>query len=488
MPFIPKSLYGRIFLILTVSTLGISAVGNLYERISSSRYAVCVLLADHSVRMAESLHLLPARARLESHLPEQGDRISTIVREVSPSQALELSAGMHPMVFKDDAEEQADLPDFPYIIREKHGKTREVDSYDRLFESILKLSFKYFAKVYPGQIYYSLDLNRVTPSGDRVPLIARPERPIEYVSKVLLTVRGRFFFIEDRAVAIPNIFRLPFWYIIILEIVIALIALLIINIFIRPLRQMADALDAFGYNPTKAPPFPETGAKELRETAKAFNRMQSSIAEFVNERTSVVAALSHDLRTPLTRMRLRIETLPEEKRSGFLKDIDALTSIMDSTIELAKSSHEDLTFIDVSAMLEAMVEDRIEAGEHVSLSMPEKKLPHWRGRPECMKRCINNLIDNGLKYGGEVTVSPSVEKEYLVIRVTDNGPGMPEEMLGKAMEPFFRGEPSRNRNTGGTGLGLSISRNMARLHGGDLKLRNRAEGGLCAEASFRKAP
>ncbi|MBO4317303.1 MAG: HAMP domain-containing protein [Mailhella sp.] len=488
MSLMPKSLYGRIFLILTAATLGISAVGNLYEKISSSRYAVCVLLADHSIRMAESIHRLPVRVRLESHFPEQSERVSTIVRELSTAQAIELSADMHPVKFRKSAEARDEISELPYFLRENHKKTREVDSFDKLFETILKLSFKYFAKIYPDQIHYSLDVNPVTPSGESVSLIRSSERPLEYVSKVLLAVQGRYFYIEDRAVAIPNIFRLPFWHIIILEIVIALIALLIINIFIRPLRQMAAALDAFGYNPTKAPPFPETGAKELRETAKAFNRMQSSITEFVNERTSVVAALSHDLRTPLTRLRLRVETLPEEKRSGFLKDIDALTATMDSTMELAKSSHEDLAVIDISAMLESMVEDRAEAGEPVSLVMPEEKLPFWKGRPECMKRCINNLIDNGLKYGGEVTVSPSLEKDHLMIRVTDNGPGMPDDVLAKAMEPFYRGEPSRNRNTGGSGLGLSISRNMARLHGGDLKLSNRAEGGLCAEASFRKAP
>jgi len=197
----------------------------------------------------------------------------------------------------------------------------------------------------------------------------------------------------------------------------------------------------------------------------------------------VLAAMSHDLRTPLTRLRLRVESIPDEQLyARFVADLDEMESLVRGALGLFKGLEDDEAFehVDVNALLEALVAEYTELGSDVSLEGKARELALVK--PRALKRCLTNLVDNALKFGRRAMISvDDSDGEALVIHVEDDGPGIAEESLEKVFEPFYRLESSRSRDTGGTGLGLSIARDIAQAHGGRLTLRNRAGGGLTAE-------
>lgn len=302
---------------------------------------------------------------------------------------------------------------------------------------------------------------------------------------------GTWVVIEDSAPGYPPMPYFPFTSIIAIELFFVAISLLAFYLCVKPLRRLARAADRFGRD-IRTPALPETGPTEVREAAQAFNRMQTSIREFLDERERTLAAVSHDLRTPLTRMRLRVEQLDESQRAPLQKDIGELQQIMDTTIDIARSKSENVAMVDVVSLIESLVEDRQDMGQDIQmeerLQNPEAlfAIRPLSARPLSMKRCLANLMDNALRYGGHVVVDVADNDDMLSVIISDSGPGIAEDELKKVFEPFYRVERSRNRSTGGTGLGLSIARSMARMHGGDVILENRPEGGLRATATFKR--
>ncbi len=303
---------------------------------------------------------------------------------------------------------------------------------------------------------------------------------------------GTWVLIEDSAPGYPPMPYFPFTSIMAIEIFFVAISLLAFYLCVKPLRRLARAADRFGRD-IRTPALPETGPTEVREAAQAFNRMQTSIREFLDERERTLAAVSHDLRTPLTRMRLRVEQLDESQRVPLQKDIGELQQIMDTTIDIARSKSENVAMVDVMSLIESLVEDRQDMGQDIRmeerLQSPEAmfSIRPLAARPLSMKRCLANLMDNALRYGGHVVVDVVDGDDMLSVIISDSGPGIAESELKKVFEPFYRVERSRNRSTGGTGLGLSIARSMARMHGGDVTLENRPEGGLKATATFKRS-
>ncbi len=302
---------------------------------------------------------------------------------------------------------------------------------------------------------------------------------------------GTWVVIEDSAPGYPPMPYFPFTSIMAIEMFFVAISLLAFYLCVKPLRRLARAADRFGRD-IRTPALPETGPTEVREAAQAFNRMQTSIREFLDERERTLAAVSHDLRTPLTRMRLRVEQLDESQRIPLQKDIGELQQIMDTTIDIARSKSENVAMVDVMSLVESLVEDRQDMGQDIRLEdrlqEPEAmfSIRPLKARPLSMKRCLANLMDNALRYGGHVVVDVVDSDDMLSVIISDSGPGIAESELKKVFEPFYRVERSRNRSTGGTGLGLSIARGMARMHGGDVTLENRPEGGLRATATFKR--
>ncbi len=245
-----------------------------------------------------------------------------------------------------------------------------------------------------------------------------------------------------------------------------------------PLSALALAAEKLGEDINR-PPLPETGPLEAQRAAKAFNTMQQRLSRFIDERSRMLAAMSHDLKTPITRLRLRAELLDDEPlRAKFEKDLQEMEAMVTQTLDFMRdtSSREAVQQVDVMALLESLQTDYRETG--ASVEIEGRAAQPYPARPSGLRRCIGNLLDNAIRYGGRATIVVEDGADRLILRVRDAGPGMPQQDLERAFEPFYRGESSRNRETGGTGLGLGIARNIARAHGGDLTLENRPEVGL----------
>jgi signal transduction histidine kinase len=245
-----------------------------------------------------------------------------------------------------------------------------------------------------------------------------------------------------------------------------------------PLSALASAAEELGENINR-PPMREQGPIEVQRAAKAFNTMQQRLSRYLSDRTRVLAAMSHDLKTPITRLRLRAEMLEDESlKSKFVRDLDDMESMVMQTLEFMRdaSDSEPLQPVDVMALLESLRADCEDAGKRVDIEGHIAR--PCAARPLALRRCLTNLVDNAIRYGKRATIVAEDRAAEIRIRILDEGPGMREEELERAFEPFYRGEESRSRETGGTGLGLGIARNIARAHGGELVLKNRPEGGL----------
>lgn len=250
----------------------------------------------------------------------------------------------------------------------------------------------------------------------------------------------------------------------------------------RPLGKLATAADAIGRG-ARIEPLPEEGGRELQAATRAFNSMQERLRRYLDSRTSVLAAMSHDLRTPLTRLRLRVETIEDETiRARCAADLDEMNSMIRGALGLFRGLNDDEAAVDVDidALLEGLRDETIETGGIVTLTGQANG--SYKGRPLALKRALGNLVNNAVQYGKEANVSID-DGAALTIRIRDRGPGIPTAQLEQVFEPFFRLESSRSRDTGGTGLGLSIARDIVQAHGGALTLEN-IEGGLEATVTL----
>lgn len=260
----------------------------------------------------------------------------------------------------------------------------------------------------------------------------------------------------------------------------------------RPLKRLGQAAEQFGRHPEAVEPLEEAGSKEVREAAQSFNRMRERICDNLCERNRMLEAMGHDLRTPLTRIQLRLDKIePEALREKFAHNLCEIESIIEQGLELASSlcTSEEKVQLDLTAFAQSLVDDLADQGLDVSLvgqpENSEEEQPPVLARPVCLRRCLENLLTNAVKYAGSARMSIFRQNGKLVLEVNDNGPGIPEELLEKVLEPYYRLERSRNRDFGGTGLGLSIARNMALLNNGTLLLKNRRGGGLSARVLLR---
>jgi signal transduction histidine kinase len=219
----------------------------------------------------------------------------------------------------------------------------------------------------------------------------------------------------------------------------------------------------------------------MRQATHAFNDMQTRIVRLVEGRTRMLAAISHDLRTPLTLLRLRAENLPEgEERGKILATIGEMSGMIGSVLDFVRNdiSLENRRRTDLTALLESIIDDMKDAEIPVTMQPSAPVIYNCYGAS--LKRAMTNLIDNAVKYGRTARVAICETPTRVKITVEDEGPGIPEHELGRVTEPFYRVEDSRSRETGGTGLGLAIAVSVIEAHGGELKLANRREGGLRA--------
>ncbi|MBS0240596.1 MAG: HAMP domain-containing protein [Proteobacteria bacterium] len=263
---------------------------------------------------------------------------------------------------------------------------------------------------------------------------------------------------------------------------VVLLSVLIAGWLTRPIRKMAQAVRELKPG-ADASSLPAQGPREVRELALAFNDMQTRITRLIDERTRALAAVSHDLRTPLTRLRLRIEDLGNpEATAAIATDIGELEQMIEATLSYLRGEEksEPVRAIDLAALLQTVADEGTDLGGDVGYAGPRSLAV--QGRHIALKRALANLVLNALKYGHRARVSLTTEHEWAVVRVDDDGPGIPADKLESVFEPFVRLESSRNRETGGVGLGLTIARAAIRADGGELTLANRPEGGLSVTA------
>jgi signal transduction histidine kinase len=259
----------------------------------------------------------------------------------------------------------------------------------------------------------------------------------------------------------------------------------------EPMRRLTTASRSLGPSLAGHGPAPKldehAGTIEVRETARVFNEMSRQLAELVRARALLVAAISHDLRTPLTRIRMRLEADADDPATmRSIADIREMDELIESSLEIFRGplQAEEPVVTDVRALVQSLADDLAELGQPVEMQGEEALA---RAHPAALRRAVANLVDNALRYGGSARVRVDRRPDAIGITVDDDGPGIPEDRLEAVMQPFVRLETSRNRVSGGTGLGLYIARDLVSRHGGTLVLSNRAEGGLRASITLPAA-
>lgn len=257
---------------------------------------------------------------------------------------------------------------------------------------------------------------------------------------------------------------------------------LAVRLATRPLGQLVSAADALDPS-RKGAPMAETGPSEVAHAARAFNAMRDRIDHYLEERVQILAAISHDLQTPITRMKLRAEMADESiERDKLIRDLGEIERLVQDGIAYARSAHgnvEKVSRIDIASFVESMVYDYQDTGKAVAVI--EGVAGTVKTRPHALRRILTNFIDNALKFAGSAEIMMEKRGKAVAITVMDHGPGIPDSELDAAMQPFYRLEQSRNRETGGAGLGLAIAQQLATAIGGSIRIYNRKSGGLAAE-------
>lgn len=255
----------------------------------------------------------------------------------------------------------------------------------------------------------------------------------------------------------------------------------------RPIQRLSAAAERLSEN-LDSPPLDESGPREARQAANTFNLMQQRIRQQVQQRGRMLGAVSHDLRTPLSRLKLRLEQIDDDKLQGQMRqDLDDMIAMLDATLTYLheQRTSEAWQWMDVQALVESLSENAQDQGADVQASGHCVPL---QVQPMALRSCLNNLLDNALRYAGHALISLEDDREQLLIRVVDHGPGIAADKREAVFEPFYRLEGSRNRNSGGVGLGMTIAREAAQRMGGQLSLDETPGGGLTAVVRLPRTP
>jgi signal transduction histidine kinase len=246
-----------------------------------------------------------------------------------------------------------------------------------------------------------------------------------------------------------------------------------------PMAALAAGAERLGRDPS-APPLDIRGSAEVTLAVNSFNEMQERLRQYVEDRTEMIGAIAHDLRTPLTRLRFRIEAAPEEVRGKLAADIDQMEAMVSATLAFVRdaSRPREHVKLEIASLVESIMDEAAETGADSAAEPSDRVVVD--GDPIALRRLITNLVDNALKFGSAARGRVFTEAGMAIVEIEDNGPGIADDLVERAFEPFHRLETSRSRDTGGIGLGLAVVRAIALGHGGDVSLKSRAEGGLRA--------
>ncbi|HEX7758984.1 MAG TPA: ATP-binding protein [Caulobacteraceae bacterium] len=296
---------------------------------------------------------------------------------------------------------------------------------------------------------------------------------------------GRWLVVSTPPEPFPNAWQLRvlLWLAACL-VVIGLAGFLFSRRITAPIRAFAEAAERLGRDPRQGA-IPLSGSAEIGKAAGAFNLMQERLKRYVDDRTAMVAAISHDLRTPLARIRFKVEDAPEEVKSAVIRDIERMENMISAVLafirDASEPSHRER--IDLRSLVEVVADDAAAMGDETPVTGEDRPII-VDGDPSALTRLFGNLVDNALKYGKSPQIQVFQADDHAVVEVADEGPGLPGSELERVFDPFYRSDPARTLTTDGVGLGLAVARSIARAHGGDIVLRAKAPSGLIARVSL----
>jgi signal transduction histidine kinase len=488
-PLWPQSLFGRLVAASVLAVLLAQMVGLLLIAHERERFVLEQSVREWARRISEDtliLQPLSAQERLEatSRMADQYSRLRRRVGEQRRAREMAgAGAGEPPSATRDDppsggpprvalppppARQRPTMLPIPLSIDIEHPL-------EQALLSVLGAGYRItVAAASPG---LTVGSKRVIPLSPLATLLTRddPDRNFDVTvqfpdgdSAVFRLAR------PEEGAPLPRNLVLN---LVLLVVIMAIALFVVARSITRPLFQLAQAADSVGRD-VRQPKLEEKGARELRDAARAFNTMQDRLQRYLDSRTRVLAAMSHDLKTPLTRLRLQVETLEDptaQERIG--KQLDEMEGMVRGALALFRGLDDDegLAPVDLNALLITLQSEFTQMAGSVTIEGLAQRA--FIGKPQALKRLLTNLIENAIKFGSKAKVRVQ-DGPAVIIRVADEGPGVPPDELERVFEPFYRVESSRNRDTGGTGLGLSIARDIAQAHGGTLTLRNLPERGL----------
>lgn len=472
---LPGSLFGRLAVLLVSAFLLLHALTSLTVSFFVENHAARNELADQAGSLALCLYLL-------EHAEDAAERTALVAR-LTRLDALDVSLTRTPQPPAQDNNDLSlylrdrlldDIADLSGVQLER----------DKLLTWVRRVSGKHEASTSfdPSALAVADKKPPRSPwQGDRGGSMGDPL----YQSRLAARLRDGTWASLSMLSSVPAAAPLSLLMLSVEALLMALLVLFMVHRVVRPLRMLAQTAESFDCRMDYDEALPETGPTEVREAANAFNRMRDRIRAALDQHERMLASVAHDLRTPLTRMRLRLENISSpELRNKLRADLEVLSSIMASSAELTRGDgrREPAVLTDMAAFLESLVADRQDMGQNVSFSGQCGE--PFVVRAGALRRCLENLLDNAQRYAGGAQICAQRRDGRLFIDVLDNGAGIPEAELQQVFEPFYRLEPSRSRHTGGSGLGLAIARAMAQLAGGEVLLFNRDGGGLCARVAL----
>lgn len=447
---LPSSIAGRIALILTLCLFSAQVIAfwiYLGDRLETSRRIFALSFADRAVTIAELLDTIPAAEQ-------------TKFLEVVNSPFLQVD-----------------------IVDRQPSRSRRGSGHHRELQAVVRSYLQALNRPVEVQVLNPWHRHsRAHPAS--TPLM--PSR--QHLMIAVKQPDGRWLvFVAPLDIAPLRRGRHLLVWLISMGIAIWLFSLWAANRVTQPITQFARAAEQFGQD-VNAPPLPETGSRELRQAIQAFNQMQERLRQLVNDRTFMLAAISHDLRTVLTRLKLRTEFIADpEQAQKANTDIDQMQAMLQETLTFARAetaSEADVK-VDLAGLLQSLCDDLTDAGHQASYEGPMHLT--YECQPVALRRAFMNLMENAVKYGEVAIIRLTLKPEWIVITICDQGPGIPPEMQEQVFTPFFRLEQSRNRETGGAGLGLTVARTAIRRHGGDITFDS-IEGGLQVRVVLPRSP
>lgn len=360
---------------------------------------------------------------------------------------------------------------------------------DLALQEALAARFGANSKPEAGRIPVGLcfPLTKLDPNDRAAGLIGAPRPDCWIVRFTDATGQRRSMALDLPRIVIPPSSALNPLYLLLIVAASAGLAIVVARFVAMPLRRLERAAETFSLS-LDPEPIPERGPEEVRAALSTFNLMQQRVRAGFRDRTQLLAAISHDLQTPLTRLRLRLEHVQDEElRARLLQDHHAMLTLVKEGLDLASSaeSQEEWSMVDIDSLLRSLVEDAQDAGEPVRFLAGCGEIV--RTKPNTLSRCVTNLIDNAVKYGGNAEVRCERDANRLSITIKDHGPGIPDDQLTSVFEPFTRGAVGQAGGRAGTGIGLTIAKSLAANLGATLLLENAKDGGLRATMDFSDA-